>query len=336
MLSVSLTGLAPLNALFHEDALFGKNENHYLILWKGKLDRLEAMTAFVSVVEANGFSAAARNLRIPLATVSRRVSELETHLGVQLLIRTTRSIAMTETGQRYYETARRLLEDLAEADRLASGEYTAPRGELSVAAPVGLGQFYLAPIVTEFLKAYPDVDVALHLGDQVINLADEGIDIALRVGELPDSNLKAIRLGEIRRVVCASAAYLKRSPPLAKPDDLRGHACVTFTALDSAREWSFGAGKSMKRIPVRSRLSASAADAAANAAAASLGITRLLCYQALPAIKAGKLKLILRGYEPEPSPVHFVYRPGHSMPQKLRAFIDFAAPRMRARLVFDP
>lgn len=300
------------------------------------MDRLESMSAFVAVVEAGGFSAAARNLRIPLATVSRRVSELEAHLRVQLLIRTTRSVALTETGQRYFDTARRLLDELGEAERLASGEYTAPRGELRVAAPVGLGRIYLAPVITEFLRAYPEVDVALQLGDEVINLADEGIDIALRVGDLPDSSLRAIPLGEIRRVVCAGVAYLKGSHPVSAPDDLRRHACITFTALESAHEWTFRVGKTVKRIPVRSRLSASAADAAADAAAAGLGVTRLLCYQALPAIRAKKLKLILRDYEPPPTPVSFVYRAGRSIPQKLKAFIDFASPRMKSRLVFDP
>jgi DNA-binding transcriptional LysR family regulator len=300
------------------------------------MDRLESMSAFIAVVEAGGFSAAARHLRIPLATVSRRVSELEDHLRVQLLIRTTRSVALTETGQRYFETSRRLLEELGEVERLVSGEYAAPRGELRVAAPVSLGRIYLAPIITEFLRTYPEVDVALQLGDEVINLADEGIDIALRVGELPDSSLKTIPLGEIRRVVCASTTYLKGAQPVSSPDDLRRHACITFTGLESAHEWSFRIGKSVKRIPVRSRLSASAADAAADAAAAGLGVTRLLCYQALPAIRAKKLKLLLRDYEPSPTPVSFVYRTGRSMPQKLRAFIDFVTPRMKERLVFDP
>lgn len=300
------------------------------------MDRLEAMSAFVAVVEAGGFSAASRNLRIPLATVSRRVSELEAHLNVQLLTRTTRSIALTETGHQYFETVLRLLEELAEADRLASGEYAAPRGSLNISAPVGLGRLHLAPIITDFLKAYPEVDVTLHLGDQIINLADEGVDIALRVGDLPDSSLKVIGLGDISRVVCASSEYLKQSPRLAKPEDLSDHACVTFTGLESEREWSFRVGKNMKRIPVHSRLSASAADAAADSAAAGLGVTRLLCYQALPWLKARKLKLLLRDYEPPPMPVSFVFQAGRSIPQKLRAFIDFASPRMKDRLVFDP
>ena len=300
------------------------------------MDRLESISAFVAVVDAGGFSAAARALRIPLATVSRRVSELESHLGVQLLTRTTRSIALTETGQRYFETVRRLMDELGDAERLASGEYSTPRGELCIAAPVGLGQLYLAPIITEFLKAYPDVDIALQLGDQVVNLADEGIDIALRVGDLPDSSLMAMRLGEIKRVICASPVYLKSSQVVLQPDDLRNHACITFTALESTREWSFVTGKKVKRIPIRSRLASSSADAAANAAAAGLGITRLFCYQALPSIKAKKLTLMLREHEPPPTPVNFVYRTGRLMPQKLKAFIDFAAPRMKSRLVFDP
>ncbi len=300
------------------------------------MDRLESMSAFVAVVEAGGFTAAARKLHIPLATVSRRVSELEAHIGVQLLIRTTRSVALTETGQRYFDTARRLLDEISEAERMASGEYIAPRGELRIAAPVGLGRTYLAPIINEFLRAFPEVDVALQLGDDVINLADDGIDIALRVGRLPDSSLKAIRVGEIRRVVCASPAYLKGVRRLSSPDDLRHHACVTFTALEAAHEWTFHIGKTAKRVPVRSRLSVSAADAAADAAATGLGITRLLCYQAHPAITAKKLKLILRDYEPPPLPVNFVYRAGRSTPQKLKAFIDFASPRMKSRLVFEP
>lgn len=299
------------------------------------MDRLESMSAFIAVVESRGFSAAARQLRIPLATVSRRVSELEAHLNVQLLIRTTRSVALTDAGQRYFETARRLLEELGEAERLASGEYATPRGQLRVAAPVSLGRVYLAQIIIEFLQAYPEVDVTLQLGDQIVNLADDGIDIALRIGDLPDSALKVVPLGEITRVVCASESYLKEADPISSPEDLRSHTCITFAGMEAAHEWSFQVGKGVKRVPVRSRLSASAADTAADAAAAGLGVTRLLCYQALPAIKEKRLKLILRDFEPSPSPVSFVYRSGRAMPQKLRAFIDFVSPRMKSRLVFD-
>ncbi|MFM9942751.1 MAG: LysR substrate-binding domain-containing protein [Hyphomicrobiaceae bacterium] len=300
------------------------------------MDRFESMSTFTAVVEAGSFSAAARRLGMPLATVSRKVSELEEHLRAQLLTRTTRKLSLTEVGQQHFETCRRLLEELAEAERLASGEYRAPRGELVVAAPVGLGRIYLAAIVCDFLVAYPDVAIDLRLADRVINLADEGVDVALRVGELPDSSMVAVKLGVIRQVVCASPAYLEARGTPATLGDLGGHACVTFTSLGTAQEWMFRQGKSIARIAVRSRLSVSIADAAVDAACAGLGITRLLCYQAQPSISTKRLKLLLRDFETEPWPVSLVYQGGRRIPQKLKAFIDFVAPRMKPKLVFDP
>ena len=300
------------------------------------MDRFESMTAFVAVAEAGGFSAAARRLRVPLATISRRVSELEDLLRVQLFTRTTRKVALTEIGQHHFETCRRLLGELSEAERLASGEYRAPRGDLVVAAPVGLGRVYLAPIVTEFLAAYPDVNVDLRLADRVVNLADEGIDIAVRIGELPDSSQMAIKAGTIRQVVCASPAYLKGHGTPLRPDELGGHACVTFTSLGTPQEWTFRRGRDVLRVRVRSRLSVSAADAAVEAASAGLGITRLLCYQASPAITARRLVLLLRDFEPEPAPVSLVYQGSRLMPQKLKAFIDFVLPRLKPKLIFNP
>ena len=300
------------------------------------MDRFESMSAFVAVVDAGGFSAAARKLGMPLATVSRKVSELEEQLRVQLLTRTTRSVALTGIGQNHYETCRRLLDELHEAERLASGEYHAPRGELVVAAPVGLGRVYLTPIVTEFLQAYPDVDIDLRLADRVINLSDEGIDIALRVGELPDSGLVAIKLGTIRQVTCASPAYLEKHGTPRALEDLSAHSCVTFRSLGMPSEWLFRSPKKVTRIAVHSRLSVSTAEAAVDAAAAGLGITRLLCYQASPSITSKRLKLVLRESEPEPAPVSFVHLGGRLVPQKLRAFIDFVVPRLKPKLVFDP
>lgn len=300
------------------------------------MDRFESMTAFVAVVDAGGFSAAARRLGMPLATVSRKVSELEEQLRAQLLTRSTRRVALTEIGQQHYQTCRRLLEELDEAERLASGEFRATRGELIVAAPTGMGSTYLNPIVTEFLKAYPDVDVELRLADRVINLVEEGVDIALRVGELPDSRLIAVNLGTIRHVVCASPSYLKVHGAPATPADLSAHCCVTFTSLEAQHTWTFKMGRQITRVPVRSRLSVGGAEAAANAASVGLGITRLLCYQALPSIRAKKLKLLLREFEPEPIPVSLVYQTRRNMPQKLKAFIDFVVPRIKPKLVFDP
>ncbi|MBX9927233.1 MAG: LysR family transcriptional regulator [Hyphomicrobiaceae bacterium] len=299
------------------------------------MDRFESMSAFVAVAEAGGFSAAARRLGMPLATISRKVSELEEQLRAQLFTRTTRKVTLTEIGQHHFETCRRLLEELSEAERMASGEYRAPRGALVVAAPASLGRIYMTPIVTEFLAAYPDVDVDLRLADRIINLADEGVDIALRVGELPDSSLIAIKVGAIRQVVCASSAYLKERGTPKKLGELSNHACVSFTSLGTSQEWMFRRGHEVVRIPVRSRLSVGAADAAVDAAAAGLGITRLLCYQASPAILSNRLTLLLRDCEPEPTSVSLVYRSGRLIPQKLKAFVDFVVPRLKPKLVFD-
>jgi DNA-binding transcriptional LysR family regulator len=325
-----------MGAPFHPTAVSAKFGNHYSNIWNNWMDRFEAMSAFVAVVESGGFSAAARHLGMPLATVSRKVSDLEDQLGIQLLTRTTRKVSLTEVGQHHFETCRRLLDELNEAERLASGEYRAPRGELVVAAPAGLGSAYLTPIVTDFLAAYPDVDVDLRLADRVVNLPDEGIDIALRVGDLPDSSLIAIRVGTLSQVVCGSPAYLADHGTPVAPDDLRHHACVTFTGLDARQEWAFRHGGDVMRVPVRSRLSVSAADAAVDAAGAGLGLTRLLCYQASPSLAARRLTLVLRAFEPEPVPVSLVYPSGRRMPQKLKAFIDFVVPRLKPKLVFNP
>ena len=300
------------------------------------MDRFESMSAFVAVVEAGSFSAASRKLGMPLATVSRKVSELEDQLRVQLLTRSTRHIALTEPGRQFFETSRRLIEELGEAERLATGEYRAPKGELVVGAPVVFGRLYLTPIIVEFLKAYPEVDVELRLSDSVAHLLEDHVDVGLRIGEMPNSGIMAVRAGEVRHVVCASPAYLKLRGTPTLPQDLAAHDCVTFLALHAANEWSFKAGKRTEKVTVHSRLSLTTAEAAVDAAVADAGVTRLLCYQVSKSIKDGKLKLLLRDYEPAPLPVHLVYPSGRLVPQKLRAFLDFVLPRLKAKLVFDP
>ena len=300
------------------------------------MDRFESMSTFVAVVNAGGFSAASRKLGVPLATVSRRVSELEDELRTQLLVRSTRTIALTDAGRQYFETCRRLLDELADAERLASGEYRAPKGNLAVSAPVVLGRLYLAPIVVDFLKAYPDVTVDLRLADTIGDLIEEQTDVALRVGTLPDSGLIAVRAGEIRHVVCASPRYLAERGIPKHPRELENHDCITFTVLQSPTEWAFAQGKRIERYRVRSRLAVSTAETAADAAVADLGITRLLCYQVSNAIAEKKMTLLIREFEPPPLPVHLVYASGRLIPQKLRAFLDFVLPRLKAKLVFDP
>jgi DNA-binding transcriptional LysR family regulator len=300
------------------------------------MDRLESMSAFVAVVEAGGFSAAARRLGTPLTTVSRRVADLEDHLRVRLLTRTTRKVTLTETGQTFFKSCRRLLDELGESERLASGEYQAPRGGLTVSAPLALGRLHLAPIVSEFLSAYPEIDIDLRLTDRISNIVEDGIDVAIRVGQLPDSSLKALRVGNIRHVICASPAYLARHGTPAKPADLRVHQCVTFTGLEGAKEWTFRSGRKVDRLTVRSRLAVTTAEAAADAAIDGVGITRLLCYQVSNAVLDGRLKLLLRTFEPAPLPVSLVSPDTRLVPQKLKAFMDFVAPRIKTRLIFNP
>jgi DNA-binding transcriptional LysR family regulator len=299
------------------------------------MDRLEAMTAFVAVVEAGGFSAAARRLGTPLTSVSRKVAELEDHLRARLLTRTTRKVTLTDTGQMYFQRCRRLLDELGESERLASGEYQAPRGGLTVSAPLALGRLHLTPIVAEFLAAYPDIDVALLLSDTVANIVADGVDVAVRVGQLPDSSLRALRVGSIHHVVCASPSYLARRGTPSKPSDLGTHHCVTFTGLEGSKEWTFRAGRKVERLAIRSRLAVNTAEAAADAACAGTGITRLLCYQVSGAVSDGRLQLLLRKFEPPPLPVSLVSPDAKLMPHKLRAFMDFVAPRLKARLVFS-
>ena len=300
------------------------------------MDRFEAISAFAAVAEHGGFSAAARTLGIPLPTLSRKVSELEAHLGTQLLLRSTRKVTVTEAGQHYLEVCRRVLGELGEADKIASGEHRAPRGELVVTAPAGLGSAYLAPIVTDFLLHYPDIDVDLRLADRIVNIMDEQVDVAIRIAHLPDSSMIAVKLGSIRHVVCASPAYLDAHGVPETIAALAQHPCVTFTALEAPREWVFRDGKQVTRIAVKSRLSVSTASAAVEAATAGLGISRLLCYQAAPALAEHRLRLILRHLEPEPLPVSLVYPSGRLMPLKTRAFLDFVRPRLEQKLIFDP
>jgi DNA-binding transcriptional LysR family regulator len=296
------------------------------------MDRFESMSVFVAVVEAQGFSAASRRLAMPLATVSRKVSELEDQLRVRLLNRSTRKISLTDSGRQFYEACRRILDDLGEAERAASGEYSAPKGELILTAPIVFGRLHLVPIVAEFLKAYGDVDVQMLLVDRVVDLFDEHIDVALRIGELPDSSMIAVRIGSIGRVVCASPAYLAARGTPAHPNELASHDAVTFSGLSSAKEWPFRIGTSTEMFAVRSRFTVTTAEAALDAAIAGAGITRLLSYQAAAAVLDGRLVIVLRDHEVDPSPVSLVYPSGRLVPLKLRAFLDFAVPRLKTRL----
>ena len=296
------------------------------------MDRLESMTVLVAVIETGSLSAAGRKLGMPLATVSRKLSDLEAHLKTRLLNRSTRQLALTDAGRSYVESCRRILEDIGEAERAATGEYAEPRGNLVITAPIVFGRLHVLPVVTDFLKAYPEIDIRLALGDRVVNLLEDQVDLAVRIGELPDSSLIATRVGLIRRVVCGSPAYFTKHAKPKTPDDLAGHACVTFEGLTAANHWSFTVDSVERAIPVRSRISVNTAEAAIDAALAGIGITRVLSYQVAAALKGRKLVSVLQHYESDAVPISLVYSGQGRLPLKLRAFIDYAVPRLRTRL----
>jgi DNA-binding transcriptional LysR family regulator len=299
-----------------------------LIIWEPELDRFESMRVFLAAAEAGSLSAAARNLKKPLATVSRQVAALEIRLKAPLLIRTSRRTELTEAGRGFAEQARRILEELEEAERAAAGEYSVPRGALALSAPLILGVKHVAPVATAFLAAHPDIDLRLQLLDRPVNLVEEHIDAAIRIGPLSDQSLIQSRLGTMRRIVVGAPDYLSRRGTPRAPRDLARHACISFDGSGRADRWRFEGGEAMVRL----RLSVNNAQAAVDAAVAGLGLARVLSYQAAEAVRAGKLKVLLPGYEPSPLPVSLIY-PGHgALALKLRAFLDWAAPRLRARL----
>lgn len=295
-------------------------------------DRFEAMSILVAVVEAGSFSGAARQLRMPLATVSRKVGELESRLKTRLLHRSTRQLSLTEGGQSYVAACRRILEEVGEAERAVSGEYAAPKGELVITAPMTFGRRFLLPLVADFLKTYPDIDVRLLLTDRMVNLLDEHVDLALRIVELPDSSMVAIRLGAVRHVVVASPEYLARHGTPLTPQDLAGHACITLEQMASRQMWTFKSSKGEVAVPIRSRLSVSTAESAIDAAVAGVGLTRVLSYQGAQALHEGKLQVVLETFEPAPWPVNLLHTGQSMLPLKVRAFLDVAGPQLKARL----
>jgi len=296
------------------------------------MNRLESMSVFLTVVEAGSLSAAGRKLGMPLATVSRKLSALETHLKARLLTRSTRQLSLTDAGRAYVAACKRILEDLSEAERAASGEYSAPRGELVVTAPIVFGRLHVLPVTAGFLKAYPEVDVRLVLSDRIINLLEDHVDLAVRIGELPDSSLSATRVGAIGRVVCASPEYLAARGTPGSPGELAAHQCITFDSLLSPASWTFRLDATELSVSIHSRLTVNTAEAAVDAAIAGVGLTRVLSYQIEHAVRAGLLKVVLQEFEPAPVPVSLVFARERRLAQKLRAFLDYAVPRLREQM----
>jgi DNA-binding transcriptional LysR family regulator len=301
------------------------------------MDRLDAMAAFVAAVDEGSLAAAGRRLNHSPAGVTRAIAALEDRLGTQLLQRTTRALHLTPFGEAYIGTCRQVLDALAVAERGAAAEQDMPGGLLTVTAPVLFGQMRLRPVLDQFLDANPAVEARLLLLDRVVSLVDEGIDVAARLAHLPDSALIATRLGEVRQVLCASAAYLgKRGEPSA-PAELLHHACIVSNPEAAAVSWSFAPGPQAGRhglqpVAIRPRLAVTGATAAIDSALEGRGIARVLSYQVAEHLRAGRLIRLLRGFEPPPIPVHLVFPAARNATAKLRAFIDFATPPLRAAL----
>lgn len=291
------------------------------------MDRIDAMKLFVAALDEGGLARAGRRFGKSPAAVSRAIAFLEAQVGAELLHRTTRSLRLSEAGERYAVACRRILAELEQADLLAAGEQAAPRGLLTLTAAGAAGEAILAPIIADFLDAYPAVSVRLHLLDRQANLIDEGMDLALRTAHLPDSSLTAVRVGQVRRVVAAAPSYLDAHPPIAEPADLAGHAVVAMThfGLDS---WSFPGPRTVSFAP---RLIVNGVREAVAEAARGRGVTRLFSYHLAAQVRAGALRLLLEDYEPEALPVHLVAPQGRMQAPKVRAFVDFALGRLRER-----
>jgi DNA-binding transcriptional LysR family regulator len=296
------------------------------------VDRLDAMRVFAAVADAGSLSAASRALGIPVPTLSRKLAALEAHLGARLLSRTTRRMALTEASRRYLEPCRRVIAEIEAADQILAGDEGELHGSLAVTAPVVFGRLHVLPVVAEFLRAHRRVDVRLTLADRIVEMIDEGIDVAIRIGALPDSSLIGVRVGSIRRITCASPDYLRERGRPARPEDLSAHECITFTALASPERWSYPTRRGLRGVAVRSRLVVTTAEAAIDAAAAGLGVARVLSYQAAAAIAAGRLEVILERFEPPAWPVSVLHGDGRSPRPKVREFVALAAERLRATL----
>lgn len=299
------------------------------------MDRLEAMTVLLTAVDAGSLSAASRQLHMPLATVSRRVSELEAHLNVRLVLRGGRKLVLTDAGRDYVASCRQILEDIEQVERTAAGEYRAPQGELIISAPVVIGRNHVVPVLVAFLRSAPQIRAHIQLSDQVSHLLEDHVDLAVRLGALPDSTLVATRIALLDRVLCASPAYLQARGVPQKPEDLAAHDCITYVGYSAADMWEFGEGQASRVVKVSSRLSVNSAEAAVVAATEDGGIVRVLADQVDHLLKAGMLVRLLQDYEPAPMPLSLVYPGQRQMPLKLRAFIDFATPRLRERFGYQ-
>ena len=293
------------------------------------MDRFHLMNVFIVVAETRGFASGARKLGMSPPAVTRAVASLERHLGVKLLNRTTRHVRTTEAGQRYLEDARRVMAEVDAADAAVSGINAEPRGHLAITAPAMFGRMFVTPIIVEYLERFPETEISTLFLDRNVNLLLEGIDIGLRIGELPDSSMRALRVGSVRQVVCASPEYLRCHGRPSRPHDLADHSLILSSAVSDIPSWSFNTGQGPRSQRIKPRLTVSTNDAAVEAALRDFGITQLLSYQVADHVGAGKLEIILDEFETEARPVHIVHREGRYASATARSFIDFIADRLR-------
>ncbi|QSY97905.1 LysR family transcriptional regulator (plasmid) [Rhizobium bangladeshense] len=298
------------------------------------MDRWQAMKVFVKVAEAESFADAGRQLHMSPPAVTRVVSSLEDIIGTRLLTRTTRSVKLTESGSRYFTDCQRLLADLADAEAAAAGAFAKPTGTLSITASSMFGTMFVLPVVTEYLDEYPDVIGRCMFLDRVVNIVDEGIDVSIRIGNLPDSGFSAIRVGSVKRVICGSPHYFDQNGVPLTPSDLSRHRIVASTSAWSSLEWRFGSEQKTV-VHVSPRLFTSSNEAAISTAVKGWGLTRVLSYQIAPELERGQLQTVLADYEEEPLPIHVVHPDGRHASAKVRSFVDFAVAKLRANRHFN-
>ena len=300
------------------------------------MDRFHQLQVYVAVAEEEGFAAAARRLQLSPPAVTRAVASLEETLGVKLLDRTTRHVRVTEAGRRYLEDARQLLARLAAADEAAVGINTEPRGHLAVTAPVMFGRLHVLPGIVEYLQLYPAMEVEAVFLDRPVNLLEEGLDIGVRIGELPDSSMRALRVGSVRHVLVAAPAYLERHGSPQAPADLSKHTLIASTAGGFGPKWRFADSASEQVLKIKPRLTVTSNEAVITAVREGFGIARLLSYQVAADIESGHLQALMPQYEPPVFPVHILHRDGRHASTRVRSFIDLLAQRLRRDTNLNP
>jgi DNA-binding transcriptional LysR family regulator len=297
------------------------------------VDKLRAMETFVRIVDRGSLTAAAESLRSSLPSVVRTLAALEAALDARLLHRTTRRMALTDEGREYYARCQRVLADVDDAEAALSARRAVPRGRLRVTAPVMFGRLHVAPVLSDFIGRHPAVNVELMLLDRVADLVEEGIDFGVRIGQLPDSSLVALPVGETRRVVCASPAYLKRAGTPISPAELAVRRCVSFGGLAPGNEWTFATQGKATRVKVTPALASNQIDPVLDACVGGEGLGQFLCYQVRALLEGGKLKRVLVAFEPAPLPIHAIYPSARLLSSNVRALVDWAVPRLRSRLL---